>query len=82
MNREEIIKMAREVWGDDSGKPWHESAVTHLEVFAALVAAAERKACIDVVLAGTGEPVQTETLKILRTERERIAKTIEARGQQ
>ena len=48
MNREEIIKMAREVWGDDSGKPWHESAVTHLEAFAALVAAAEREACAQI----------------------------------
>ena len=48
MNREEIIKMAREVWGDDSGKPWHESAVTHLEAFAKLVAAAEREACAQI----------------------------------
>ncbi len=45
MNRDDIIRMAREVWGDDSGKPWHESAVTHLEAFANLVAAAEREAC-------------------------------------
>ena len=45
MNRDDIIRMAREVWGDDSGKPWHESAVTHLEAFAELVAAAEREAC-------------------------------------
>ena len=45
MNREDIIRMAREVWGDDSGKPWHESALTHLEAFAHLVAAAEREAC-------------------------------------
>ena len=43
MNRDDIIRMAREVWGDDSGKPWHESAVTHLEAFAKLVAAAERE---------------------------------------
>jgi hypothetical protein len=48
MNRDDIIRMAREVWGDDSGKPWHESAVTHLEAFAALVAAAEREACAKV----------------------------------
>ena len=48
MNRDDIIRMAREVWGDDSGKPWHESAVTHLEAFAALVAAAEREACARV----------------------------------
>ena len=45
MIRDDIIRMAREVWGDDSGKPWHESALTHLEAFAALVAAAEREAC-------------------------------------
>ena len=45
MNRDDIIRMAREVWGDDSGKPWHESAVTHLEAFANLVAAEEREAC-------------------------------------
>ena len=45
MNRDDIIRMAREVWGDHSGKPWHESAVTHLEAFAKLVAAEEREAC-------------------------------------
>ena len=49
MNRDDIIRMAREVWGDDSGKPWHESAVTHLEAFANLVAAEEREACALVV---------------------------------
>ena len=48
MNRDDIIRMAREVWGDDSGKPWHESAVTHLEAFAKLVAEAEREACAKV----------------------------------
>ena len=48
MNRDDIIRMAREVWGDDSGKPWHESALTHLEAFAHLVAAAEREACAKV----------------------------------
>jgi hypothetical protein len=47
--------MAREVWGDDSGKPWHESAVTHLEAFAALVAAAEREACLDLCYTIGGE---------------------------
>lgn len=48
MNREEIIRMAREVWGDDSGKPWHESALVHLEAFAMRVEAAEREACAKV----------------------------------
>ena len=45
MIRDDIIRMAREVWGDDSGKPWHESALTHLEAFAKLVAAEEREMC-------------------------------------
>ena len=49
MNREDIVRMAREVWGDDSAKPWHESALTHLEAFANLVAAAEREACAKVL---------------------------------
>jgi hypothetical protein len=48
MNREDIVRMAREVWGDDSAKPWHESALTHLEAFANLVAAAEREACAQI----------------------------------
>ena len=43
MNREDIIRMARQVWGDDIDKPWHESALVHLEAFAAIVAAAERE---------------------------------------
>jgi hypothetical protein len=41
--------MAREVWGDDSGKPWSESALLHLERFGELleakVRADEREAC-------------------------------------
>ncbi len=38
MNREDIIRMARGVWGQSSVLPWAE-----LERFAALVAAAERE---------------------------------------
>ena len=45
MNRDDIISIAREIWGDDSGKPWGESTLRHLTRFAALVAAAEREAC-------------------------------------
>ncbi len=45
MNRDDIISIAREVWGDGSSKPWSESALRHLTRFAALVAAAEREAC-------------------------------------
>ena len=87
MNREEIIRMAREAgfsgymfgyWDD------YEVVVSAdtIERFAALVAAAEREACAKVCEAGTGEPIQMKTLEILRKERERIAAAIRARGQQ
>jgi hypothetical protein len=36
----------------------------------------ERQACADVALEGTGEPVQTETLEILKKERQRIYEAI------
>jgi hypothetical protein len=45
MTKDDVISIAREIWGDDSGKPWGESTLLHLERFAALVAAAEREAC-------------------------------------
>ncbi len=48
MNREDVIRIAKEVWGDDSGKPWHESALVHLEAFAMRVEAAEREACAQI----------------------------------
>ena len=84
MDREEIIRMAREagfevyetdVWITDGW--WLEE----LERFASLVAAAEREACAELVVRGTDEPVQTKTLEILRKERERIAAAIRARGE-
>jgi hypothetical protein len=37
MNREDVIQMVREVWGPDSENPWSDSALAHLEQFAALV---------------------------------------------
>jgi hypothetical protein len=40
----------------------------------------EREACIKLVQAGTGEPVQTRTLLILQKDRKRIADAIQARG--
>ena len=40
----------------------------------------EREACIKLVHAGTGEPVQTRTLLILQKDRKRIADAIQARG--
>ena len=41
---------------------------------------AARKNCIELVLRGTGEPMQTRTLEILQEERKRIAKLIEEDG--
>ena len=49
MNREDIIRMANKAYGiDEEGKPFHPSALLHLEIFAALVASAEREACAKV----------------------------------
>ena len=55
MNREDIIRMAREAGmeqdGDNFFSPGHEEIdvhITDLERFAALVAAAEREACAKV----------------------------------
>lgn len=40
----------------------------------------EREACAQLALQGTGEAVQTRTLKVLQSERQRIAAAIRARG--
>ena len=45
------------------------------------VAAATRARCIELVLSGTGEPVQTRTLEALQRDRKRIAALIEEDGQ-
>ena len=50
------------------------------EKFAKLVSAQVRKRCIDLVLMGTGFPVQTKTPAIIYQERERIADLIRAEG--
>jgi len=52
-----------------------------LAKFMKLVAAQVRKRCIDLVLMGTGFPVQTKTLEIIYQERERIADLIRAEGE-
>ena len=77
MTRDEIITMARQAGFD----PHDMSAdftcnLDNIEVFANLVAEAEREACIKIVMEGTGEPVQTKTLEIINQERERIAEVI------
>jgi hypothetical protein len=44
MNREDIIRMANKAYGiDEEGKPFHPSALLHLEIFAKLVAQHERE---------------------------------------
>ena len=44
MNREDIIRMANKAYGiDEEGKPFHPSALLHLEIFANLVAQHERE---------------------------------------
>ena len=46
MTKEEIIRMAKEAGGDDWGI--FKDFMPEIERFAALVAAAEREACIDI----------------------------------
>ena len=41
----------------------------------------EREACAQLALQGTGEAVQTRTLEILQSERQRIAAAIRGRGE-
>ena len=42
MTRDEIIRMAQEIWGKSE---WNDAQAERLERFAALVAAKEREAC-------------------------------------
>jgi len=87
MNREQIIRMAREAVRLPEPQTPQEEAIERalapiFERFAALVAAVEREACAELAMKGTNEPVQTKTLEILRKERERIAAAIRARSEQ
>jgi hypothetical protein len=41
--QEQVLQWAQEVWGDNSGKPWHESALVHLKAFAAIAYEADCK---------------------------------------
>jgi hypothetical protein len=54
MTKDDVISIAREVWGDGSGKPWSESALLHLERFGELleakVRADEREAVIKATI--------------------------------
>jgi uncharacterized protein len=73
MTRDDIIRMAREAGIVVTGE-----AVWKL---CEMVAAAERGACAKLALQGTGEAVQTRTLEILQSERQRIAAAIRRRGE-
>ena len=42
--QEQVIAWAREVWGDDSGKPWSEAALLHITQLATLAYEAGRVA--------------------------------------
>ena len=77
MNKDEVIRMAREAWGEgavyrfDSPKHWPEVEEMFVR-FAALVAAAEREAC--ALAAEAVVPRHTECGN-------KIAAAIRARGQ-
>ena len=79
MNHDDVIRIAREVWGDKSDKPWSQSAVLHLERFAALleakVRADEREACAHMV-----EDWDLECFNYLACPRV-VADAIRARGE-
>jgi hypothetical protein len=46
MNRDDIMRIAREVWS--AGNTYIGPGIDSLELFAALVAAAEREECADI----------------------------------
>ena len=75
MNREDIIRMARESHGPLTGT-WWDMDVSSLERFAALVASAEREACAKVCededVASTDDAIGVQLC---------IAESIRARGQ-
>ena len=83
MTRDDIIRLTKEAgWVKPNHvcNPWSVS-VDELERFAALVAAAEREACLALVNQGTGEATSVDALKILRMERDRISAAILARSE-
>ena len=52
-----------------------------IEYFAELIRQDEREACERLCLQGTGLPIQTDALRIMTAERDRIAQAIRARGE-
>lgn len=79
MTKEDIIRIALEVWGDDSGKPWSEAALLHLERFAELLEAKVRKECAAIC---RKEAAETDRhLSIVIEALEDCAYLIEKRGE-
>ena len=60
MNREDIIRMAREAGFEQAGHLSFQEITHRLENFAALVASAEREACAKI--ADTSEPYKSADL--------------------
>jgi hypothetical protein len=79
MNREDIIRMAREA-DIDWHKHWNDDESNRLEVFAALVAAAERKMLMQLFTDPENQPTQHGTVTMeymqqeIAAEREACAK--------
>lgn len=71
MTKDEIIDMARQVYGECD---WHDSALNHLEQLAKLVAEHEREACAKVA--------DEYANGLERNYSEIIANAIRARGQE
>jgi hypothetical protein len=69
MTQDEIIKLANKAYGINNGKPFHPSALFHLEIFAKLVAQHEREACwndISIVLLGSDRELTKRVFKAIR----------------
>ena len=73
MTRDEIIRMAQEIWGASN---WSDAQAGRLERFAALVAATEREACAKVA----EEATASWTQHIYNDACMHIATAIRARG--
>ena len=80
MNIKELWKEAGGTFETGNQHDWPHARIDSPSAFAALVAAATRARCIELVLAGSSMPVQTRTLEALQRDRKRIAKLIEEDG--
>jgi predicted DNA-binding protein (UPF0251 family) len=84
MNREDIIRLAREAGGTDRRTGWWDIHTDDLERFAALVAAHEREACAKVCEVSRSKiwDYHDEALKeTAKTVCDNLAAAIRARGQ-